>query len=611
MTPLSSAQKTALLIGSIFCFYLVIVGAYQWQFRQVILPGVRLDGQAVGKLNKTELKTKTSAALAALKKPDTLTLAVPNSPQTAKLSLKNSYTINEETVWQTAYSQGRSLRQVWTYAPFLMPIISPNISIAQAVDINKDRLKTDLAQAVEQAKINRHSTDAHFVYDFTNTAGTPPADVTIQEAYSGEQVNLKASFEAIVTHLRSGSSGPSTLVLDPEIPARFRAADLQPILPTVKKWVSAPISLSEADGTALSSISSVTISKWIQMNPSSTTPEIRLNPTEVKTYFASLPSTRLQAPTNGILEVDQENRLTKMQAPTRGQELNLSETLKNIQEALDGNRKAKIVIDIAYGRFEGEAADRLGIKEHLGSGHSNYSGSPSNRRKNIALGAKKVDSSLIAPNTEFSLLHALGVIDGKNGWLPELVIKGNKTVPEFGGGLCQIGTTIFRAALNAGMPITERRNHSYRVRYYEPAGTDATIYDPAPDFKFKNDSANWLLVTKDMSGDDVNFHIWGTKDGRVASSSTPIVSNIIAPPPKKIIETTDIPVGTTKCTETAHAGASASFDYDVTYANGEVKKVTFKSVYKPWQAVCLVGVSSVTTPVAPTGVDETGLNNPG
>jgi vancomycin resistance protein YoaR len=164
--------------------------------------------------------------------------------------------------------------------------------------------------------------------------------------------------------------------------------------------------------------------------------------------------------------------------------------------------------------------------------------------------------------------------------------------------------------MNSGLLITERQNHSYRVRYYEPAGTDATIYDPAPDFKFKNDTANWVLLTTKVVGDEVIFTYWGTRDGRVGKIGPSQISNIVPPPPKKTIETTDLPPGKVKCTEVAHAGATARVDYTVTYGNGETKKVVFTSVYRPWGAVCLVGATNPAPAPSGTPVDETGVNNP-
>ena len=221
---------------------------------------------------------------------------------------------------------------------------------------------------------------------------------------------------------------------------------------------------------------------------------------------------------------------------------------------------------------------------------------------------------LLAPGENFSQLGVLGEIDGAHGWYQELVIKGNETVPEYGGGLCQVGSTSFRMALASGLEIVERRNHSYRVRYYEPAGTDATIYSPAPDFRFKNNTNHHILITSEIKGDMLAFYAWGTSDGRKAEQTKPKIYNIVAPPPLKLIPTTELPVGKRRCTESAHAGATASFDYTVTFPNGEVKKETFTSYYRPWGAVCLVGataedVAASQNPAA-TVVDETGINNP-
>lgn len=188
------------------------------------------------------------------------------------------------------------------------------------------------------------------------------------------------------------------------------------------------------------------------------------------------------------------------------------------------------------------------------------------------------------------MLGAIGKVDETTGFLPELVIKGDRTIPEFGGGLCQIGTTTFRAALDAGLPITERQNHSYRVVYYEPAGMDATIYDPRPDLKFINDTGNYILFVAKISGDNLTFEFWGTKDGRQVEMTKPNIWNITKPPPMKEIKTADLPPGEKKCTEKEHNGADAQFSRTITYPNGETKDEVWKSHYKPWQAVCLIGV---------------------
>lgn len=241
----------------------------------------------------------------------------------------------------------------------------------------------------------------------------------------------------------------------------------------------------------------------------------------------------------------------------------------------------------------------LGLKEVIGTGRSEFAGSPKNRIHNITVGMNSLKNILIAPGETFSLMKALGPIDGPAGYLEELVIKDNKTQPEFGGGLCQIGTTTFRAAMGAGFPIVERRNHSYQVGYYFEngvSGTDATIYDPKPDFRFKNDTAHWVLLDPHLKGTTLDFYFWGTSDGRKASRTIPKKLATQPAPPKKEIPTTTLPPGKVKCTEKAHAGATMLFTYTVEYPDGTVKKEDFQSYYKPWAEVCLIGVAATSSP---------------
>jgi len=289
-------------------------------------------------------------------------------------------------------------------------------------------------------------------------------------------------------------------------------------------------------------------------------------------------------------------KVTKFQVGRQGEILDPYESFMRIEYALAVKKSNSVDLPLKKVEADIDSIDQandLGIKEIAGTGQSNFSGSPGNRRHNIRTGANKLHGMLIKPDEEFSLVRALGSIEASTGYLPELVIKDNRTIPEYGGGLCQIGTTMFRAALATGLPITARTNHSYRVSYYEPAGTDATIYDPAPDFKFVNDTGNYILIQSRIEGNNLYFDFWGAKDGRKVVQTKPTIYNLVKPGPTKIIETTSLKPGEKKCTENAHTGADAYFDYTVTYADGAVKEKRFSSHYRPWQAVCLVGVAKI------------------
>jgi vancomycin resistance protein YoaR len=163
--------------------------------------------------------------------------------------------------------------------------------------------------------------------------------------------------------------------------------------------------------------------------------------------------------------------------------------------------------------------------------------------------------------------------------------------------LCQVSTTLFRSVLAAGLRVTERQNHSYRVSYYEPpVGLDATIYLPKPDFKFFNDTGRHILVQGQVIGNRVIFELWGTKDGRTSTVSDPIVTNILPPPPEVRVETDTLFRGEIKQTEKPHEGATAVAYYTVMKDGKVLHKQTFKSVYKPWAAKFLVGTKEPPAP---------------
>jgi len=313
---------------------------------------------------------------------------------------------------------------------------------------------------------------------------------------------------------------------------------------------------------------------------------------------------------NASIEIT-DGKITSLSVDQPGQQADKEQVYADFSQKLFS--EGDIILSVTVNAIQPEVAtanvNDLGIKEIIGVGQSSFAGSPANRRHNIATGAAKMQGVLIKPDEEFSLIQTLGPVEDYTGYLPELVIKGNKTTPEYGGGLCQIGTTMFRAALASGLPILERQNHSYNVGYYLEnglPGVDATIYIPHPDVRFKNDTGHYILIQRRIEGNKLFFDFWGTKDGRVATRTKPTVWGWTTPDPTKYIETTDLAVGQKKCTETSHKGVNASFDYIVTYPSGEVKKQTFTSHYKPWQAVCLIGVdklsaggdSSSSTPAA-------------
>ena len=431
----------------------------------------------------------------------------------------------------------------------------------------------------------------------------------VKEA-DGQTLDFERAIRDVISRLHDGRTDEVVIIAHISRPM-VTAVDVQKVLPQIDDFLNLPETKLTFEKQSWK-LGPKIAQQWLGFEKEHGQTKIILDTELIKKYLTDqVASTINQEPENARLAMD-NGRVSVWQSGRDGREVDLEKTAAQIarwpdfaKATSDKPEEIQVVTKVISGSLADATAEELGLKEIIGTGVSQFAGSPVNRRHNIRVGANSLNGLLIKPGEEFSLLKALGEIDGKHGYLQELVIKENKTTPEFGGGLCQIGTTMFRATFNSGLPITQRRNHSYRVVYYEPAGTDATIYNPAPDYRFINDTGHYILIQARMEGNNLAFDFWGTKDGRQVQFTKPIVYNIVAPPPLKTVETTDLPEGQKKCTEKAHNGADAYFDYTVTYPNGDVKAKRFSSHYIPWQAVCLVGVKKLPDGGLPESPTET------
>jgi vancomycin resistance protein YoaR len=244
-----------------------------------------------------------------------------------------------------------------------------------------------------------------------------------------------------------------------------------------------------------------------------------------------------------------------------------------------------------------ENSNNLGIKELLATGTSRFHHSIPGRVHNVELAASKINGHLIAPGTEFSFNDALGDVSAATGFAPAYIIKEGRTVLGDGGGVCQVSTTLFRAALATGLPISERHAHAYRVGYYEeesPPGIDATVFAPGYDLKIKNDTGNYILIQAriDTANYALAFDFYGTKDGRTVNMTKPALYSQTPPPADLYQDDPTLPVGVVKQVDWSAYGGKTSFDYTVTRGNEVLTKQTFYSNYQAWRAIYLRGTKT-------------------
>ncbi len=251
---------------------------------------------------------------------------------------------------------------------------------------------------------------------------------------------------------------------------------------------------------------------------------ISVNKSEVRPFVTSVAVRANREPKNAVFGEDENKNVIAVVPSEEGIVLDEDQSVDAIASALESKESLAVLpAKKTAPAIQSSDIERLGLRELLSEGVTDFAGSPANRVFNIKRALRQYQGLLIAPGEKFSFVENLGEVDGANGYLPELVIKYNKTEPEFGGGICQVSTTVFRAAINAGLKVVGRKNHAYPVSYYKPYGMDATIYIPNPDLSFINNTPNHILIQAKIDGTKLTFRFYGTKDGRTVSIDGPYI----------------------------------------------------------------------------------------
>ncbi|WP_189053394.1 VanW family protein [Deinococcus daejeonensis] len=234
------------------------------------------------------------------------------------------------------------------------------------------------------------------------------------------------------------------------------------------------------------------------------------------------------------------------------------------------------------------AADKLQL---IAVGKSTYYGSSAARRTNVANAASKINGAVVPSGEVFSFLNTLGGIDASNGFVGGLIISGGRTVDGLGGGVCQVSTTVFRALYQAGLPVVERNQHSYRVGYYEPqVGFEAAVYDPGLDLKLKNDTTAPILIkaNNDNARSTLTVEVWGVKPQRTVTVSPAVITARVPHPAPRYVVNTALRPGVVRQVDWAADGYSLYITRTIKDAKG-VRTDKVSTVYKAWQAVYETG----------------------
>lgn len=589
---------TNVMVGILAVGCLMAAGslmAYGRLYENRMFPGVRILGVRLDGLTKSEARQTVQKAI-----DDALAKGLRFSYQGRDVTLdvtsastdpdasRDLVRYDVDQALDVAYGLGREdgwrkdVQEQMRLRVYPMDILARvTVDRTAVVDALQANLKSDLKEAKDAAlAINAPS-------------GTRPS-VSIEPERGGQVLITDTALDELERQAKKLDFKPIALSVRTVKPT-ISAADLEPLMPQVFDFLNRPqlVFTYEKNNYA---IPTSTLAGWIGVAGKAGELALTIDAKKFAEGIKTAAPGVEKEGKKGSLEF-KDGKIASFTAGTEGSAIDADATLKPVLAEWPATSTFPLQVRKIAATLAGEDPQKMGIRELLGTGYSNFSGSPTNRRKNIARAIEILNGTIIEAGAEFSTVDTMGEIDGKHGWFPEMVIKGNETKPEYGGGLCQIGTTLFRGAMKSGLPITERQNHSYRVRYYDPPGTDATIYGPHPDLKFRNDTGNPIMIHAFQKGDELFFEFWGTSDGRQGDYSYPRTWNSVAPPPTKLVETLDLAPGKKKCTEIAHTGLDAEFVYTVKMPGGEDRKQVFRSHYRPWQAVCLIGVEKLSATI--------------
>jgi len=573
-----------------------------------VMPGVTVNGLALGGLTKNEAAAKLNAAVNIYENSGlnftngkiTVSIDATQVPGGDPDAAHQILNVDTDAGLSAAYAVGRA-GSVFNRMRQAVAALAVGAHATLPYTIDRDGFKDALRLV--------WSGDEKPVIDARLTilmSGDALENVAVVPDQSGFEYDYDRAVSDIKTRLSTLDSTPVALEPARTVPT-IKTADAEAakaLVPAALALAPLPMSADEFKWTINGHDLAPMLGVALKTDGSTT---LDINKSAAETYFKQLAALYDIAPINTSYEIDPTtNKMVSFASGNDGRKIDVDATVAALSKALalqlagsDGKAGFNIVATTAKSQIVTQTAAELGINEVIGVGVSDFSGSSANRIKNVSHGSSKLNGHLIAPGEEFSAINVLNPVTIEDGYFTEQIILGDKIEPAVGGGLCQIGTTLFRMAMNAGMPITERQNHSLVVHYYaDPSngnpGTDATLYGPHPDLRFINNTGHWLLITTaiNVKTKKLTYTLWGTADGRHGSYSPPQVLNWVpAPTEAQNLNDPTLPVGAQKC-QNAFRGANTTFVYTITNADGTVTTKNFNSHYRALPKICAYGTGT-------------------
>jgi vancomycin resistance protein YoaR len=446
-----------------------------------------------------------------------------------------------------------------------------NIPLSVSLDeptLNRwfDRVDTDLGVAPRDAELRVNDGKVTVVPDVAGTVV--------------DREQMKGLLIASLAGLQAPSGSLATIAREP----RVRAADLTPTKQRLEQALAQPVKVQFEQQTWTldpRDLGGYVVQQIDETKTGAGAVTLSLDRKPLASWLTGLVADRVnREPKDAVVGWNGE-RVVAVESSVDGAKLKPATLADAVSASFFGDHHGvDIPVAVIKPRVDSNHLDKLGITTRLGVGSSNFDGSDDGRATNIQVGANILNGYLIAPHELFSFNHAIGVITPELGFVESNIIDGERIGRDVGGGICQVSTTVFRAAFEAGLPIEEWNPHRYRLGFYEqddwPVGLDASILQPegnpfgGGDFSFRNPTDSWILMESYTDGPRVVVVLYGPDLGYKVDVTGPVLGDTYPPDPDTEIVDENADPGTVEQTEYAQEGLDVSFSRDVYDRDGNL-----------------------------------------
>ncbi len=389
-------------------------------------------------------------------------------------------------------------------------------------------------------------------------------DAEVVAGRAGRVLDRNAAERVLVRSLTGIARDPVALPLRVD-PPQLATRDLAGAKVKAENALSAPVDLTFGPGTW--HLTRAKIKRLLAL-PRNGSTELQLAGPGANRFFSNLRERVERAPKDASFEVGARN-IVRVVPAEAGRRLDAQATTRNLLSAMlsPTNRRAELIVATATPERTTREARAMGITGLVGAYETEYGGI-ANRIHNVQLVAQLIDNHLIAPGAEFSFNGTTGERSEEKGFREAPVIINGELQTGLGGGVCQVSTTTFNAAYEAGLSITGRTNHALYISHY-PLARDATVNYPDLDLKFVNDTGHWLWLRTFVGPSSLTVALYGTpQDRRVESDVSPLVET--GPPTVKRVPDPNLLVGETALEEAGQPSRSTSVRRRVYTSDGKL-----------------------------------------